>query len=312
MKDFLENKVKSTIFRDIAINKKGCAVAVGGFDGIHLGHRAMLSRLVSEARERGLFSVVFTFDTDDSPKIGAKSLASSEKKLEIFKSLGIDAVYSVGFSELKDITAEDFVEHLLYNALGAKLIVCGYDFRFGRDRIGDVNLIRSMLTDRGVTVMTEAAVEIEGEPISSTKIRRLISEGYVREANLLLGRSFSFKGEVVHGKKLGRTIGFPTLNQIYPKSLSPLKFGVYAVECVIDGQRFGGIANFGVKPTVGENDPVCETHIFDFEGDCYGKTIEILFVDFIREETRFSSLDELKKQIEKDEKIAKTLLERSN
>lgn len=311
MKDFLKNTVKTTVFNRSYNTNNGCAVAVGGFDGIHLGHRAMLSRLVSEARKRGLFSAVFTFDSDDSPKIGAKSLALQEKKLEIFKSLGIDAVYSVGFSELRNISAEDFAVRLLYGAINSRLIVCGYDFRFGKDRAGDVSLIESMLSQKGVEVITETAVEYLGEPISSTKIRRLISEGRVDEANSLLGRPFSFSGEVVHGRKLGRTLSFPTLNQIYPESLSRLRFGVYAVECVIDGEVYGGVANFGVKPTVGINEPVCETNVFDFSADCYGKIIEIRFIAFIREETRFSSLLELKNQIEKDKEKAKTLLKRS-
>lgn len=309
MKEFLKTEVKKICLREPAENTCGCAVAVGGFDGVHLGHRAMITRLVSVSKERGLTSAVFTFDTDDSPKSGARLLAQQEKKYEILASLGVDTVYSVAFSLLKDVSASDFACGLLYDALDARVVVCGYDFRFGRDRVGDVSLINSLLGDKGVTVVTPDAELCNGEPISSTKIRRLISEGEVASANVLLGREFSFSAEVVRGRRLGRTLGFPTINQKYPDTLASLRYGVYAVVCVIDGIEYGGVANVGVKPTVGEEEsPICETHIFGYSGDCYGVSVETRFVGFIRDEKRFLSLEELKAQVENDKLNAVNLL----
>lgn len=304
-----ENNIKLTKFRADADIDKGCAVAVGSFDGVHLGHRAMLSATVSEAKRLGVPAVAFTFDTDDSPKINAKLLAQHGKKLRLLSELGTDAVFSAPFSRLKMLSASDFAQKILYEAMGAKCIVCGYDFRFGNGRNGDVELIKRLLLSKNVDVVTPSAVQSNGMPISSTAIRTFISEGDIVRANEFLGRAFSFVAEVVHGAKLGRKLGFPTINQKYPESLVVPRFGVYAVCCTVGGKRFGGVANIGVKPTVGgELSPVCETFLFGYSGDCYGENVEIELVQFIRDETKFSSLEELVKQIGRDRETAKKIL----
>lgn len=309
MDDKLRNIFRITKFRQSADIENGCAVAVGGFDGVHIGHRAMIEALVCEAREKSLPAVVFTFDTDDSPKSDASLLATSCKKESLLCALGVDMVVSARFSEIRNMSAGDFVNGVLFAFLNAKSVVCGYDFRFGNKREGDVFLIKDILIPKGLNIITPEAVKASGEPVSSTLIRSLISSGDVERANLLLGRRFSFDGEIVHGKKLGRTLGFPTINQKYPICLAEMRYGVYAVICNIDGVAYGGVANVGLKPTVGcEEQPLCETYLFGFSGDCYGKTAETEFVAFIREEQKFDSLDELKRRVESDMDSAKNIL----
>ncbi len=301
--------LKITKIRTNADINNGVCVAVGMFDGVHLGHRSMLDALVREAKRLGLPSAVFTFNTEDNPKNDSKLLTLHDTKIELLADLGIDVVFSVDFSDIKTVSAIDFTENMLYTAIGAKGIVCGYDFRFGRDRMGDAELIKTLLTPKGVSVITHNAVVKNEVPISSTAIRTFIANGEIVSANSLLGRAFSFKGEVVHGKKLGRVLGFPTINQTYPDELVVPRFGVYAVRCNINGKSYGGVANIGVKPTVGNNNtPVCETYLFDFSGDCYGCVVETEFLGFIRAEKRFMSLDELKEQIGRDKISAMEIL----
>ncbi len=300
--------MKKIVLNDKDINN-GVCVAVGTFDGVHLGHRAMLKTLTETAREKDLASAVFTFDTDDNPKSHSKLLASEQKKLSLFRSLGIDYVYSAPFSQIKDMRSDDFVLQVLHNELNARSVVCGYDFRFGCDRMGDVSLIKELLSPYGAEVITQPAVTYEGSPISSTAIRQLIANGDTVSASKLLGRSFSIEGEIVCGAKIGRSIGFPTANQLYPTQLAVLKYGVYAVRITIDGRKYNGVANVGTKPTVQSTDiPLCETYLFDFDGDCYGRYAETEFIAFIREEKRFSSLDGLREQIELDKQTAKSIL----
>ncbi len=275
---------------------KGCVVAVGSFDGVHLGHQKMLSALKQEAERKGLPAAVFTFDCFDNPK-ATKLLALPKKKQELLKENGVDIMLSAPFSALKSMEAENFVNDILVGIMNGKTVVCGYDFRFGSQRKGDFKLINSLGLE---TIMPSVYID-EDMPVSSTLVRALVSSGSIKKANKLLGRAFSFAGEIIHGAKLGRKLGFPTANQLYPENLVELPFGVYAVECKLDNKRYFGVANVGIKPTVSsENIPLCETYIFDYSGDCYGKNMEIGFLDFIRPEVRFSSVDRLRVQIEKD------------
>lgn len=287
----------------------GCAVAVGSFDGVHLGHRALIERLVAESKRLCVPAVVFTFSSDDSPKSGAGLLAQPELKERLLAELGVDAVVSVRFSALRAMSAERFANELLFGALGAKSVVCGYDFRFGADRMGDASLIDRLLSPEGVSVYACPSLDSDGKPISSTDIRTLISEGHIERANELLGRGFSFSSEVVRGASLGRKLGIPTINQNYPDRLVQPKFGVYAAVARLEDRLFGGVTNFGMKPTVGGTAfPICETHLFGYSGDCYGSTVELSFKSFIREEKRFCSLDMLKAQAEADKSAAQKLL----
>lgn len=290
----------------------GCAVAVGSFDGIHLGHQKLLSALKNEAKRLSLPAVVFTFDTDDNPK-SSPLLATSKQKNELLCEFGVDAVVSVPFSALCGVSAEDFALEYLYEGLHAQSIVCGYDFKFGKDRLGDVGVIKTLLSPMGVNVVTPDVYLLSEMPVSSTSVRNLISNGDVKTASRLLGRYFSFSSTVRDGAKLGRKLGFPTINQHYPESLVKPRYGVYAVRVHMQsGKTYGGVANFGIKPTVGGEVPVCETHIFGYSGDCYGETVEISFVAFIRDEQKFNSLDELKTQVDIDKKSAQDILVKEN
>ena len=309
--NIMENKelksFKITKFRHDADIENGCAVAVGGFDGVHIGHRAMIASLVNEAKRNSVPAVVFTFDSFDSPKSDSKLLSTDEKKNSLLAAMGVDAVVSAPFCEIRNMKARDFVQKVFKQLFKAKSIVCGYDFRFGNNREGDVSLIKALLPS--VNVTTPNAVVLDGAPVSSTLIRKHIAEGDFLKANALLGYNFSFTGEIVHGKKLGRTLGFPTINQRYPEYLAMPRFGVYAVRCRIDGQTYGGVANVGLKPTVGgTNLPLCETYLFDYSGDCYGSIAETEFVAFIRGEEKFASLELLKEQVFSDMTAAKNVL----
>lgn len=303
------DKIKTIKINPEISAENGVCVAVGMFDGVHLGHRAMLGRLIQESKRVNLPSAVFTFDIEDNPKNESKLLTLSDKKIELFADLGIDIVFSAAFSDIRMLSADDFVNNVLFGMLSARSVVCGYDFRFGNDRLGDVELIKKLLSPKGVSVITQEAVLKNCKPVSSTLIRSLIANGDVANANELLGHTFSFKNEIVHGKKLGRTLGFPTINQAFPSRLATPRFGVYAVRCNINGQFFCGVANIGVKPTVSDDgDIICETYLFDYSGDCYGCVAETEFLEFIREEKRFLSLDELKSQIECDKETAINIL----
>ncbi len=292
---------------------RGCAAAVGNFDGIHLGHRAMLATLCDEAKRLGLPSAVFVFDVNDRPKQGAKLLATEEHKSALIADNGVDVLVTARFSEIVDLSAEDFVSEILIERLGARSVICGYDFRFGAGRLGDSALIESLLAPVGGRVLNPSAVMCDGAAVSSTAIRAYLSQGDISMANRLLGREFSFSGEVLHGRQLGRTISTPTINQLYPPSLTDLRYGVYAVRCRLGDRLYDGVANVGVKPTVDGNcDPVCETYLFDYNGDCYGETAEIFFVDFIRDEQKFSSVEELSERLELDKSLALAILRKGS
>ncbi len=305
------SSVKIEALRGSGDINKGCVIAVGNFDGVHKGHRRLLARLALESQKHSLPSAVFTFADEDRPKPDVKQLAQYGKKPSLLSECGVDSLVSAPFSLFRDMEAEDFVLRFLGDFLGVKSVICGYDFRFGRGRKGDFCLIEELLAPYGVTVISETAMLHGDIPISSTLIRELVSKGDFDNANEMLGREFSFASEVVSGAKLGRTLGFPTANQKYPSELVSPRFGVYAVRCVIDGKSYGGVANFGVKPTVGDySEPVCETYIFDYNGDCYGKEIETSFVSFIRGEEKFSSLEELKARVDLDKNIARSILKK--
>ncbi|MBO5915164.1 MAG: riboflavin biosynthesis protein RibF [Clostridia bacterium] len=287
----------------------GCVIAVGGFDGVHLGHRAMLSALTEEAKRQKKPAAVFSFALSDRPKGNTALLASEDEKHRLLAESGVDAVYIASFSQIKNMTAEDFVLELLYKRFGAASVICGYDFRFGSGRKGDFLLIKSLLSDKGVSVVTPDAVTENGVPVSSTAIRTNIREGRIEQANKLLGRRFCFTAEIIKGRQLGRKLGFPTANQKYPSSLVSVRFGVYAVVCRISGKEYGGVANIGIKPTVDNcGEVLCETYLFGYNGDCYGEEMKTELVSFIRPEQKFDSLDLLRAQVDSDKETAKKLL----
>lgn len=297
-----------------AVPENSTAAALGLFDGVHLGHRAVISRAVSLAAEKsGVDSAVFTFETDtvtSKGNGGVECLITKDIKKEILSGLGVKYIYSPDFMNFKDLSAEEFIELVLCDKLSAKYVVCGEDFRFGRKAAGDAELLERLCRKRGIETVVVPPVRGEnGERISSTAVRELIKSGRIAEANRMLGCRYFMRLPVAYGNRIGRTIHFPTINQYLPvKQIIP-RFGVYASLAEINGRVCRGVTNIGIKPTVGGvSSPLAETYIMDFSGDLYGENVKLSLVDFIRPEVKFDSIEELKEQIEKDVKKALDIL----
>lgn len=280
-------------------------MAAGLFDGVHLGHKAVIGEAARIAREnKDISAAVFTFDTATvTSKGGALGcILNREDKLSMLGQLGAEYVYSPDFQGFKEYSAERFVREILCEKMRAKYVVCGTDFRFGKGASGNAEVLRTLGAECGITVMTVPPVSEEnGRKISSSHIRELISEGNIRQANALLGYEYYFSLPVISGNKLGRTIDFPTINQRLERERALPKFGVYASRAEIDGRTYFGITNVGVKPTVSDNREVlAETYIIGFEGDLYGEKVKLSLIEFIRPEVKFGGIDELKVQIKND------------
>lgn len=296
-------------FEDISPDSN-TSVALGLFDGVHRGHQAVLNRTLLS--NPSLEPCVFTYTIEkEIPYIKSdfSILTTNEYKFHLFDEMGFAYVVAPEFSKFKDLTPKQFVEDKLIGCLHAKEITCGSDFTFGSHASGGVDDLISLAAPFGVKVNIEPPVLLDGERISSTIIRKEILSGNMENTSLLLGRRFSIHFKVEHGNQIGRLIQFPTINQIFPNKHIVPKYGVYATTVVVDGQIFGGVTNVGVKPTVGSDYPLAETFIIDFSGNLYGLKVEVFFFDFIRPETKFPSIDELKTQIAIDTAAVKKMTE---
>ncbi len=274
------------------------AVALGLFDGVHLGHRRVIMDTVGV---EGAFSCVFTFGADAAAlKCGAYALSLSSQQENLFASLGVQEWVRADFSSYRDQTPQSFVRDTLCGQLHAVRVCCGKDFRFGKDKRGDVALLSALCEEYGITLSVTDDVTLAGSPVSSDRIRRLLEEGQVRPASRLLGHPFAFELPVSHGRRLGRQLGFPTLNQVIPEGFILPRFGVYQSCVTLDGVTYTGVSNVGVRPTVGGKIPLCETWLEDFDGDLYGRTVTVVLTDFVRGERPFPSVAALKDQMESD------------
>ncbi len=260
---------------------------LGGFDGLHVGHRRLLAR----AKESGLPVGVMTI-------AGGKegNLFTFTERESIFRACGADFVFELPFAEIKHLTPTQFVA-LLQRECNPKLFVCGEDFRFGAGAIGTPESLKG---GGQVRVEVLSLVKMEGEKISSRKIKELLSQGRVEEANALLGEAFFLTGEVKKDRQIGRTINFPTANIDYPKEKFPLKEGVYQTETTVDGKRYKGITNYGARPTFSDATVTTETHLDGFSGDLYGKALTVKFVRYLRDIRKFDGVEGLKEQLQKD------------
>lgn len=281
--------------------------ALGFFDGVHLGHRAVIEKAAAEAKARGALSAVFTF-TDDKA-FGKKALAgeiySAKRRCELFEEMGIDLVVMPDFSDFSSLSPEQFVD-ILISRFNAQGFVCGNDFRFGKNAVGTVQLLKEISKERAVDVFVMDEVLCEGESVSSTKIREALKGGDIKTANRLLGRAYSISAEVVGGKHLGTKKLYPTINQPFSEGSALLKFGVYASRVSFNGKTMPSVTNIGVCPTVGgQSEPNFETYIIDADVDLYGKTVTVELYDFIREEKKFHDIKALKAQIEADIEAAR-------
>ena len=268
-------------------NINGSAMLLGGFDGLHLGHRLLLTR----AKQSGLPVGIMTI-------VGGKSesLFTFLEREEIFRNLGVDFVFELPFSDIKELTPNAFLT-LLEREFAPKLYVCGDDFRFGKNAQGDSKTLKQSTQIR---VEVEKLLSIDGEKISTSTIKKLLGAGEVEKANALLSENFFLLGEVFKDRGVGKTLNFPTANILYPKDKFPIKKGVYETRTVIDGKAYKGITNFGARPTFDDTTVLTETYLDGFAGDLYGKTLKVGFIRFLREIVKFDSADALKKQLSED------------
>ncbi len=291
----------------------GAAVAIGNFDGVHLGHRALIARARELADANDALAVALTFDPHPSAIVGSRvappMLSSLERRLELLEEAGVDAVVVEPFThDLAGLAANAFVDDVVLFALRARAIVVGYDFTYGQGRSGTTTALRAHGARCGVEVAVVPAVEVDGEVASSTRIRAYLREGDVTRAARLLGRSWDIDGTVVHGAKRGRAIGIPTAN-IAPTSDLVIAPGIYAVTLAVDGRPLPAVASLGRNPTfVEQGGLVLEVHVLDWDGDLYGKRVRTTFVARIRDEEKFDSVDALVAQIHRDIDQARQVL----
>ncbi len=301
---------------DITPTDRGAAAAIGNFDGVHLGHRAVIDLARDEAARLGAPLGVMTFEphpreffAPDAPPFRLMNRAARAHRLE---KIGVERLFELPFdAALAALTPEDFARNVIARGLGLRHVVIGSDFRFGKGRAGDAAMLAALGREHGFGVTVSPLVALDVGEVSSTAIRHALSEGRPRNAAAMLGHWHRLEGEVIHGEKRGRELGYPTANMDISGLHMP-RFGVYAVKVdVLDGPHAGtydGAASIGVRPMFGENQPNCETFLFDFKGDLYGTEISVALVEYLRGEEKFDGLDALITQMDADCARAKEVL----
>ena len=294
------------------VNAESVALAIGNFDGIHLGHKSIIERLIHLSISNNYSPSILSFDPHPRIYFSKENknfkIITNEEKINLLNKLGIVNYFSLQFNkEIASLRPLEFIKKILIDKLHIKYLIVGYDFKFGKDRKGDVNLLeeQSNLYGFKIDVIKQKYSKLNSEIYSSSSIRKFINEGNIENANLFLGRNWSMTGVVIEGDKRAREINFPTAN-INPPSIIHPKKGVYAVKTNYNNISFNGIANFGERPTVDGKKLLLEVHLFNFDKNIYGKELTVEFLAFIREEKKFDNFDLLTKQIQKDIKIVKT------
>ncbi len=287
-------------------------ITLGNFDGLHLGHRELIRMVVNRARETGALSLVVTFRPHPlkilAPEKCPPLISIYEEKIKFLEELGIDVLVKIPFTlEFSGMPPEDFVKKILCDLLGAKEIFVGYNYRFGKGRQGNIRTLRELGEKLGFIVNEVEQVSLNGEVISSSKIRQLLKGGEVEHASSLLGRTYAVTGIVVKGDARGRDLGFPTANIVPKHAIIPAE-GVYAARLFVRDKLYDGIANIGRRPTFHKKDLTIEVHIFDFDEDLYTEEVSLYFVKRIRQEKRFKNAGELISQIRSDIEKAKKIL----
>lgn len=283
---------------------RGCVLTIGNFDGVHLGHQAVLRRLTEQARLLGVPACVMIFEPQPRELFTGENaparLTRLREKYQQLARLGIDRLLCVRFNaEFAAQSPDHFIRGLLVDKLGVRFLVVGDDFRFGQNRGGDFELLTRAGRAFDFDVVSTQSWRMNSQRVSSTLIRDALVNDRLNDAAHMLGRPYSLCGRVAHGAKLGRTIGFPTANVALKRQVSPVS-GVYAVELLLDGQRYPGVANVGNKPTVNGTQALLEVHLFGFSGDIYGKQVEVELRHKLRNEQKFASFALLKEQIQRD------------
>ena len=290
------------ILHDLSENPN-LSLALGYFDGVHIGHQAVIKNAVNFAKQNGGKSAVITFK--DHPccffhGVCPKYILTREYREKFIADLGVDYLYELDFEKLAGLSAEEYLENILIKHFSPKSISTGFNHNFGHNKTGDVKFLEQESVKYNYKYFALPPQKYDGEVISSTKIRKLLSDGQIDTANKMLGRNFIIEGTVIKGRQIGRTIGFRTANILYPIELIDIPFGVYSVLVNYASQTYQGIANFGVRPTVNGQGALLEVHILDFEKDIYGEVLEVKFIKMLRTERKFDSLDSLKQQISRD------------
>ena len=286
------------IFNEINQNKN-LSLALGFFDGVHAGHRAVIKSAVNYAKLHNSKSAVITFREHPCCYfwgVKPKYILTRQEREKQIEALGIDYLYELNFEEISGLTAQDYLKDVLINHFTPISISTGWNHNFGCKKSGDVKFLRENSKKYGYEYFEIPAIKVDNTVVSSTKIRSFLSQGNLEKANLMLTRNFTISQEVVKGNQIGRTIGFNTANLVYPSELIELPYGVYTVQT----QYGKGIANFGVRPTVNGSYAILEVHILDFNKDIYGEILNVQFLKMLRKERKFASLEELKKQIQID------------
>lgn len=277
-------------------------VALGTFDGLHIGHKAVLNQILG----KGGNPIALTFNIP--PKTGdtANLLMTPEEKINALEQMGIKAVV-LDFEIIKNLTHEQFLNDIT-KKYDPSVIASGFNFRFGKNAAGNTSTLQNFCNEKGIECLIADAVCMGDLPVSSTRIRDAITNGETNLANQMLGRKFSYTAPVLHGDERGRILGFPTINQIYPQKLVKPKYGVYAGFTEIDGKTYKSVTDIGIRPTFETDYIISETNIIGYDGDAYGKNATVFLVDYIRGEKKFSSVDELKVSIKNDKEKALEIL----
>lgn len=283
--------------------KKKVLLALGTFDGLHLGHKKVLLSDTSEYDEK----IALMFTEHPQKTLSGKTpgeLITDSKRKALLKEWGYIPEF-LDFSEISSLSPEDFVDEILVGKFKATALCCGFNYRFGKGAKGDVSLLKQLCAEREIKFTVCNEVDFDEAPISSTRIRECVKNGDIRTANKMLGRYFSYNFDVVHGDARGRTLGSPTINQFFSKDFTVAEYGVYASFTIVDGKKYISVTNIGVRPTIkGGSEKRSETNIIGFEGDLYGQNIEVFLVEKLRGEMTFNSLDELSACISADREKA--------
>jgi len=291
---------------------RGAVVAMGNFDGVHLGHRAVIAAALEMGRPHGSPALALTFEPHPrsyfSPNTAQFRLTDEAAKLRLLAGTGLAGAVVMTFDKIRaETTAQDFIYHDLIGRLGVSGIAVGYDFHFGKGRVGSPSLLVNEAPRLGIEVDVQPHIDIAERPVSSSAIRMALAEGQIGHATAMLGAPWFVSGEVIHGDKRGRDLGYPTANIRLDKNCG-LKHGIYAVRVGRGGERFDAVASFGRRPTFDNGAPLLEIFLFDFEGDLYGQTLDVAFIGFVREELKFPSVDALVAQMNDDSARARAAL----
>jgi len=304
-----------TVIRDstpAAEIARGAVVAMGNFDGVHLGHRAVISAALEMGKAHGRPALAVTFEPHPrrffSPTTPQFRLSDEAAKLRLLAGTGLAGAVIMTFDKMRaGTTAQDFIHHDLIERLGISGIAVGYDFHFGKGRVGSPSLLVAEGPRLGIEVDVQPHIDIDERPVSSSAIRTALAEGQIEDATTMLGGPWFVTGEVIHGEKRGRELGYPTAN-IRLDNNCGLRHGIYAVRIGRGEERLDGVASFGRRPTFDNGAPLLEIYLFDFKGDLYGERLDVAFIGFIRDELKFESVDALVKRMDDDSARARAQL----